>query len=470
MKKTVKSLFTLFTAAVILISSVQISLLTAFAVITPAIPQNVKATSASYSSIKITWSPVDSASGYVVYRYSSLLKQFVRLAATSSTSYTNTLLMTGNTYSYKARAYKTVNGNNLYGGYSPAVSAQPVPSIPANLKAALVTATSTKLTWSSVSGASGYVLYRFNSTSKAFDNIKSTSSTNYTNTGLTSGKTYFYVIKAYRWIISGKTIYSSSSGAVSAPFTHSSNVIRCSTTTSVNDSGLMSVLEPLFESATGYDLQITSNGSGAAIALGRTGNADVLLVHSPADEAKFVSDGYGIARISFMYNFFVVAGPSADPAAVKSASSAVAAFQDIASTHSTFISRGDASGTNKAELNIWKAAGLNPKPATDSWYISAGQGMGACLTMADQMGGYLLTDTATYLSMKSGFGDLKVLIDRDDYMKNTYSMIACNPAMNTGLNFTGANDFIDWMTLPSTLAVIANYGKSQYGQQLFFLL
>jgi tungstate transport system substrate-binding protein len=470
MKKTAKSLFTLFAAAIILMSSVQVSLLSAFAANPPAVPQNVTAVSASYNSIKISWSPVDSASGYVVYRYSSLFKQFIRLAVTKSTSFTNTLLMTGNTYSYKARAYTTVTGSNLYGTPSAAVSAQPVPSAPVNLKAVLLTPTSTKLTWSSVSGANGYVVYRFNSTSKAFDNIKTVTSASFTNTGLTSGKTYFYVIKAYQWIISGKTIYSSPSAAVSAPFTHSDNVIRCSTTTSVNDSGLMSVLEPLFEKATGYDLQITSNGSGAAIALGRTGNADVLLVHSPADEAKFVSDGYGIARISFMYNFFVIAGPAEDPAGVKSASSAVTAFQDIASTRSTFISRGDASGTNKAELNIWKAAGLNPNPSTNSWYISAGQGMGACLTMADQMSAYLLTDTATYLSMKSGFGDLKILIDRDDYMKNTYSLIACNPAKNTGLNFSGANDFIDWMTLPSTLAVIADYGKAQYGQQLFFLL
>lgn len=246
-------------------------------------------------------------------------------------------------------------------------------------------------------------------------------------------------------------------------------VIRCSTTTSVNDSGLMAYLEPLFETETGYDLQVTSNGSGAAIKLGETGDTDVLLVHAKASEEEFIAAGYGIKRIPFMYNFFVIAGPDSDPAGVKVCASAADAFKKIAQTKSEFISRGDDSGTNKAELKIWTAAGLTPTADANSWYISAGKGMGDCLTMASEKQAYVMTDKATYLSMKANL-DLSIVLNERDDLKNTYSLIACNPAKNTGLNSEGAQAFITWMTKQDTLDKIAKYGVSQYGEQLFFLM
>lgn len=245
-------------------------------------------------------------------------------------------------------------------------------------------------------------------------------------------------------------------------------VIRCSTTTSVNDSGLMATLEPLFEAETGYDLQVTSNGSGAAIALGESGDADVLLVHAKAAEEEFIAAGFGVERIPFMYNYFVIAGSAADPAGIKTSTSAADAFKKIADTKSEFISRGDDSGTNKAEIKIWTAAGLTPTAAADKWYISAGKGMGDCLTMANEKQAYVMTDKATYLSMKANL-DLAIVLNESDDLKNTYSLIAVNPAKNDGINAEGAQAFITWMTKQDTLDKIADFGVSQYGEQLFFV-
>jgi len=245
-------------------------------------------------------------------------------------------------------------------------------------------------------------------------------------------------------------------------------VLRCSTTTSVNDSGLMEYLEPLFEAETGYDLQITSNGTGAAIALGESGDADVLLVHAKASEEDFIAKGFGLERIPFMYNFFVIAGPAADPAGIAASNSAADAFKKIAANKSEFISRGDESGTHKAELKIWTAAGVTPTAAADKWYISAGKGMGDCLTMASERIAYVLTDKATFLSMKANL-ELSIVLDKGDDMKNTYSLIACNPDKNTGLNTEGAQAFITWMTKQDTLDKIADYGMAEYGEGLFFV-
>lgn len=245
-------------------------------------------------------------------------------------------------------------------------------------------------------------------------------------------------------------------------------VLRCSTTTSVNDSGLMEYLEPLFEAETGYDLQITSNGTGAAIALGESGDADVLLVHAKASEEDFIAKGFGLERIPFMYNFFVIAGSAADPAGIAASNSAADAFKKIAANKSEFISRGDESGTHKAELKIWTGAGVTPTAAADKWYISAGKGMGDCLTMASERMAYVLTDKATFLSMKANL-ELSIVLDKGDDMKNTYSLIACNPEKNTGLNTEGAQAFITWMTKQDTLDRIADYGMAEYGEGLFFV-
>ena len=243
-------------------------------------------------------------------------------------------------------------------------------------------------------------------------------------------------------------------------------VIRMSTTTSVNDSGLLPYLLPVFEEATGYTVEVQSAGTGAAIQKAVDGNADLILVHAKASEETFVADGYGVERIPFMYNYFVVVGPADDPAGIKGSANAAEAFEKIEEAEAAFISRGDESGTHKAELKIW---GDDVPEADDEWYISAGQGMGACLTMASEKGAYCLTDKATFLSNKADL-DLEIILSEGDDMKNTYSVIECNPEKLEGINTEGAKTLIEWLTGDEASALIAKYGEEQYGEALFYLI
>jgi tungstate transport system substrate-binding protein len=174
-------------------------------------------------------------------------------------------------------------------------------------------------------------------------------------------------------------------------------VIRLSTTTSVNDSGLLPYLQPYFEAATGYKLEITSAGTGAAIEKARNGDADCLLVHSKSAEEDYINEGYGEQRVPFMYNYFVIVGPADDPAGVQNTKTAADAFKAIAGSGAKFITRGDKSGTNNAELKIWTAADITPE---GDWYVNIGGGMGQALTTADEMGAYTLSDKATFLATR----------------------------------------------------------------------
>ena len=245
------------------------------------------------------------------------------------------------------------------------------------------------------------------------------------------------------------------------------SVIRLSTTTSVNDSGLLPYLLPVFEAKTGYKVEVQSAGTGAAIQKAIDGNADVILVHAKASEEEFIDGGYGVERLPFMYNYFVIVGPKDDPAGVKGSADAAEAFAKIKDSESKFVSRGDESGTHKAELKIW---GDNaPDAANDSWYISAGQGMGACLTMASEQQAYCLTDKATFLSMQNEL-DLDIVLAEGEDMKNTYSLIAVNPEKIDGLNTEGAKAFIDWMLSDEASELIAKYGVEEYGTAPFTLL
>jgi tungstate transport system substrate-binding protein len=245
-------------------------------------------------------------------------------------------------------------------------------------------------------------------------------------------------------------------------------VIRLSTTTSVNDSGLLPYLLPTFEKETGYKVEVQSAGTGAAIQKAIDGNADVILVHAKASEEEFIEGGYGVERLPFMYNYFVIVGPKDDPAGVNGSADAATAFGKIKDSQSKFVSRGDESGTHKAELKIW-GEGNEPSAETDSWYISAGQGMGACLTMASEQQAYCLTDKATFLSMKDEL-DLDIVLEEGEDMKNTYSLIAVNPEKIDGLNTEGAKAFIDWMLGDEASELIAKYGEEEYGVALFTLL
>jgi len=242
-------------------------------------------------------------------------------------------------------------------------------------------------------------------------------------------------------------------------------VIRMSTTTSVNDSGLMAYLQPEFEKATGYTLEITSAGTGAAIEKGRMGDADILLVHSKSAEEEFIAEGFEEVRVPFMYNFFVIVGPADDPAGVAGSATAAEAFQKIADSGSLFISRGDESGTHSKEKAIWKSIEVDPTGQT--WYESVGQGMGQTLTIADEKQAYTLSDKATFLAHED---TLAMHLEETDDMKNTYAMIVVSAKRFAESNVDGAQAFVDWIKTEQARNLIAEFGVAEYGEPLFFNL
>ena len=240
--------------------------------------------------------------------------------------------------------------------------------------------------------------------------------------------------------------------------------ITLSTTTSTQDSGLLNYLLPVFTRETGWQVDVISVGTGAALQMGRDGNADVLLVHAKADEIKFVADGWGVKRYDVMYNDFLVVGP--DLKAIRHNGNIIQTLQDIAARGLTFVSRGDNSGTHTMEKNLWKAAGIDPSSL--SKYISAGQGMGATLQMAYEMGGYTLTDRATWLTLtKNKSIILPAICEKSEDLLNFYGVIAVNPAKYPRVNAEGAEAFVNWMLKPSTQKLIGQFGIKEFGKPLF---
>jgi tungstate transport system substrate-binding protein len=250
--------------------------------------------------------------------------------------------------------------------------------------------------------------------------------------------------------------------ALVSPLAMAQGVIRMSTTTSTENSGLLKWLLPAFEAKTGVKVQVISVGTGKALELGKNGDVDVTLVHARALEDKFVAEGWGVDRRDVMYNDFVVAGPVADPARVKGTADVLDAFRKIAAANARFISRGDNSGTDVMEKTYWKDAGVKP---AGSNYVSAGLGMGEVLNMAAEMGAYTLTDRATYGAYKARTG-LAILVEGDKRMFNPYGIIAVNPDKHKGINYKGAKLLIDWITSPEGQARIASFRPA--GEQLFF--
>ncbi|MGB9803839.1 substrate-binding domain-containing protein [Desulfofundulus sp.] len=236
------------------------------------------------------------------------------------------------------------------------------------------------------------------------------------------------------------------------------------TTTSTQDSGLLDVLIPEFEKKTGYKVKTIAVGTGQALEMGKKGEADVLLVHAPKSEKELVNSGVGINYRLVMHNDFVVVGPENDPAGVKSARSTVEAFKKIAQTHSTFVSRGDESGTHKKEKEIWKEAGITP---SGKWYQEAGTGMGNTLNIASEKGGYTLSDRATYLANQKHL-KLKILYEGDKTLLNIYHVMQVNPQKFSKVNAEGARAFVDFMVSPETQQLIGKFGVDKYGQPLFF--
>ena len=237
------------------------------------------------------------------------------------------------------------------------------------------------------------------------------------------------------------------------------------TTTSTQDTGLLDVLIPIFEKKTGYRVKTISVGSGQAMALGERGEADVLLVHSPEAEEKFIGRGFGVNRRIVMHNDFVILGPKSDPAKIKGAKQAGAAFKKIAAAKSLFVSRGDNSGTHVKEQKLWKTTGLNPEK--EKWYQQTGLGMGQTLAVVNEKLGYTLCDRASYLSMKNKI-DLVILAEGDTSLMNIYHVIEINPKKFPKVNSGGARAFADFWVAPDTQKAIREFGVKKFGGQLFY--
>ena len=231
------------------------------------------------------------------------------------------------------------------------------------------------------------------------------------------------------------------------------------TTTSTQDSGLLDELLPAFQDESGCSVKTVAVGSGEALELGESGNADVLLVHSPAAEEEFMTAGHGSGREAVMHNDFIVVGPPGDPAKITGTGSAAEAFTRIAKAEAPFASRADESGTHTKELSLWEAAGIEPE---GSWYIETGQGMGPTLTIASQRQAYTLSDRGTYLATDNL--DLDLLAEGGDDLLNPYHVIVVEA---DGVNEACAQDFSDWITSPDTQSEIGRFGVEKYGEPLF---
>ena len=237
--------------------------------------------------------------------------------------------------------------------------------------------------------------------------------------------------------------------------------IRMATTTSTDNSGLLEVILPPFEKMCGVVVDVIAVGTGKAIKLGESGNVDVILVHAPQAEEKFIAGGYGINRRKVMHNDFIILGPASDPSQIKEEKSVSEAFKRIAQTRSMFISRGDDSGTHKKEKDIWKKAGIMSQ---GTWYLEAGQGMGTVLQMAHEKMAYTLSDRGTYLAYRSKVG-LVIISEGDPMLYNPYGVIAVNPAKHPHVNYVKAMALIGWLTSPECQRMIAKFKKG--GEVLF---
>jgi len=236
-------------------------------------------------------------------------------------------------------------------------------------------------------------------------------------------------------------------------------------TTSTQNSGLLDAILPQFEADTGIAVRVVAVGTGQALRNARNGDGDVLLVHAKSAEESFVADGFGVARYDVMYNDFIIVGPSSDPAQILHIDTVEQAFAAIAAAGHRFASRGDDSGTHKAELNLWNLGGVDPSSQSGKWYIETGSGMGATLNVTSGMGAYTLTDRATWVAFENK-GDLAVLFQGDEQLFNQYGVIAVNPAVHPHVKATRSALFIDWLTGTEGQNAIAAYRLD--GQQLFF--
>jgi tungstate transport system substrate-binding protein len=252
---------------------------------------------------------------------------------------------------------------------------------------------------------------------------------------------------------------------LAAPVFAEEPFIVVQSTTSTQNSGLLDYILPGFEAETGIDVRVVAVGTGQAIRNAVNGDGDVLLVHAKQAEDQFVADGWGVERFDVMYNDFVLVGPKSDPAKVKGGADIVAALAAVAKAEAPFASRGDDSGTHKAEMRHWTAAEVDPTAASGAWYRETGSGMGATLNVASGMDAYVLTDRATWQSFGNR-GNLEVMVEGDPRLFNQYGVILVNPDKHPRVRAAAGQRFIDWLTGPDGQAAIASYKLD--GQQLFF--
>lgn len=238
--------------------------------------------------------------------------------------------------------------------------------------------------------------------------------------------------------------------AAGAPF------VTLASTTSTENSGLLDAVLPRFTEATGIEVRVVVVGTGQALRLGRNGDVDVVLVHDRASEERFVAEGWGVARHPVMENDFVIVGPRADPAAVRGLADAAAAFAAIAETRAPFVSRADDSGTHKAELRIWRAAGVDPTEASGAWYRETGSGQGATLNTAAGLGAYALADRGTWLSFRNR-GDLALLVEGDPRLRNPYGAIRVNPERHPHVKAAEGRALVEWLTRAEGRAAIGAF-------------
>ena len=243
-----------------------------------------------------------------------------------------------------------------------------------------------------------------------------------------------------------------------------SRVVILATTTSTQDSGLLDVVVPLFEKRTGYVVKTVSVGTGQALALGGRGEADVVLVHAPEAEKKYLAEGTLVNRRLVMHNDFIVVGPKEDPAQIGGLKKASDALRKVAETKTAFVSRGDNSGTHQLERRLWKEGGLDP---SGDWYLQSGQGMGQTLAIASEKRAYTLTDRGTYVALKKRV-QLEVLVEQDKSLLNIYSVMEVSPARFPKVNAAGGKAFADFMVSPAAQEVMKSFGMEKFGEPLFY--
>ncbi len=241
--------------------------------------------------------------------------------------------------------------------------------------------------------------------------------------------------------------------------------ILVQSTTSTQNSGLFDHILPLFQAETGIEVRVVAVGTGQAIKNAENGDGDVLFVHAKAAEEKFVAEGHGVSRADVMYNDFIIVGPANDPAGVAGMNDVAAALAKLAGAEAPFASRGDDSGTHKAELRLWKAAGIDVQAASGGWYRETGSGMGATLNTGTAMGAYILTDRATWIAFGNK-GDYQIAVEGDERLFNQYGIILVNPERHPHVKAEAGQAFIDWVLSGDGQAAIAGYLVD--GQQLFF--